>query len=63
MRVRVEAGSGHLGHPGHIFAGSSGSDPLYKISGSLCIGSRAILMASGGDELSVPEGDDITISP
>ena len=29
--VRVETGSGH---PGHIFAGSSGSDLLYKISES-----------------------------
>ena len=24
---RVETGSGHLGHPGHIFSGSSGFDP------------------------------------
>ena len=34
---RVETGSGHPGnpgHPGHILSGSSGSDPLYKISGS-----------------------------
>ena len=30
-QVRVKTGSGH---PGHIFSGSSGSDPLYKISGS-----------------------------
>ena len=28
---RVETRSGHPGHPGHIF---SGSDPLYKVSGS-----------------------------
>ena len=27
----VETGSGH---PGHIFSGSSGSDPVYKLSGS-----------------------------
>ena len=58
--VRVETGSGH---PGHVFAGSSGSDPLYKISGSDPDSARAILMVSGGDELSMPEGDDITISP
>ena len=31
VHARVETGSGH---PGHIFSGSSGSDPLYKISGS-----------------------------
>ena len=31
---RVETGLGHLGHPGHILSGSSGSDPLYKISRS-----------------------------
>ena len=31
---RVESGLGHLGHPGHILSGSSGPDPLYKISGS-----------------------------
>ena len=30
-RTRVETGSGH---PGHILSGSSGSDPLYKLSGS-----------------------------
>ena len=37
VHSRVETGSGHpghLGHPGHILSGSSGSDPLYKISGS-----------------------------
>ena len=27
----VETGSGH---PGHIFSGSSGSDPVYNLSGS-----------------------------
>ena len=32
--IRVETGSGHPGHPGHILSGSSGSDPLYKLSGS-----------------------------
>ena len=32
--IRVETGSGHPGHPGHIFSGSSRSDPDYKISGS-----------------------------
>ena len=31
---RVETGSGHPGHPGHILSGSSGSDPVYKLSGS-----------------------------
>ena len=33
----VETGSGHPGHPGqpgHVLSGSTGSDPLYKISGS-----------------------------
>ena len=37
MHIRVETGSGHSGHlgqPGHILSGSSGSDLLYKISGS-----------------------------
>ena len=29
--VSVETGSGH---PGHIFSGSSGSDPVYNLSGS-----------------------------
>ena len=33
MYYRVEAGLGCPGHTGHIFSGSSGSDPLYKISG------------------------------
>ena len=32
--IRVETGSGHPGHPGHILSGSSGSDPVYKLSGS-----------------------------
>ena len=35
--IRVETESGHPGHPGqpdHILSGSSGSDLLYKISGS-----------------------------
>ena len=32
--VSVETGSGHPGQPGHIFSGSSGSDPVYKLSGS-----------------------------
>ena len=32
--VRVETGLGHPGQPGHILSGSSGSDPVYKISGS-----------------------------
>ena len=31
---RVETGSGHPGHPGHVLPGSTGSDLLYKISGS-----------------------------
>ena len=31
---RVETGSGHPGQPGHVLSGSSGSDPVYKISGS-----------------------------
>ena len=29
--ISVETGSGH---PGHIFSGSSGSDPVYNLSGS-----------------------------
>ena len=29
--IRVETGSGH---PDHILSGSSGSDPVYKLSGS-----------------------------
>ena len=31
LQANVETGSGH---PGHIFSGSSGSDPVYKLSGS-----------------------------
>ena len=31
VSVSVETGSGQ---PGHIFSGSSGSDPVYKLSGS-----------------------------
>ena len=34
LYTRVEIGSGHPGQLGHILSGSSGSDPLYKISGS-----------------------------
>ena len=30
-RYSVETGSGH---PGHIFSGSSGSNPVYNLSGS-----------------------------
>ena len=32
--VSVETGSGLPGQPGHIFSGSSGSDSVYKLSGS-----------------------------
>ena len=31
IRTSVETGSGR---PGHIFSGSSGSDPVYNLSGS-----------------------------
>ena len=31
VQISVETGSGH---PGHIFSGSSGSDPVYNLSGS-----------------------------
>ena len=31
LQGSVETGSGH---PGHIFSGSSGSDPVYNLSGS-----------------------------
>ena len=34
VEIRVETGSGHPGQLGHILSGSSGSDLLYKISGS-----------------------------
>ena len=34
VSISVETGSGHPGQPGHIFSGSSGSDPVYKLSGS-----------------------------
>ena len=37
MCIRVETGSGHPGYPGqlgHVLSRSSGSDPVYKISGS-----------------------------
>ena len=37
LYIRVETGSGypgHLGQPCHVLSGSSGSDPVYKISGS-----------------------------
>ena len=36
ISIRVETGSGHPGYrgqQGHILSGSSGSDPVYKISG------------------------------
>ena len=36
VHIRVETGSGHPGYPGqpgHVLSRSSGSDPLYKISG------------------------------
>ena len=52
--IRVETGSCYPGHPGHILSGSSGSDPLYKISGSdpdsSYIVSHALLMAFGPGE-------------
>ena len=32
--TRVETGSGYLGQLGHVLFGSSGSDPVYKISKS-----------------------------
>ena len=50
-------------------SGSSGSDPLYKISGSdpdFAIESRALVMVFGlehGDELRVLDGDNESISP
>ena len=31
VAIRVKTG---LGHPSHVLSGSSGSDPVYKISGS-----------------------------
>ena len=31
---RVEIGLGYPGQLGHVLSGSSGSDPVYKISGS-----------------------------
>ena len=34
MRTKVEIRLGHLGYLDHILSGSSGSNPLYKISGS-----------------------------
>ena len=34
MCIRVEAGLGHLGQPGHVLSGSSGSGLVYKIVGS-----------------------------
>ena len=34
MQLSVETGSGHPGHPGHIFSWSYGSDPVYNLSGS-----------------------------
>ena len=32
--ARVETGLGHSGQPGHVLSGSTGSDLLYKISGT-----------------------------
>ena len=29
----IETRPDHLGHPGHILSGSSGSDPVYRLSG------------------------------
>ena len=55
---RVEAGSGH------VLSGSSESHLLYKISGSDL--DSALIMASGpdqSDELSVQDGDNISVSP
>ena len=34
VQPSVATGSGHPDHPGHILPGSTGSDPLYKISES-----------------------------
>ena len=50
--IRFETG---LGHPGHILSGSSGSDPLYKLSRSVPDSTlRVLMMASGsGDDGSV----------
>jgi len=58
----VATGSGHLGH---FFAGHLGLTRFIKYPGQpgLCIGSLALLMASGSDRLNVLEGDDVTISP
>ena len=32
--ARVETRLGHLGQAGQVLSGSTGSDPVYKISGS-----------------------------
>ena len=68
VHTRVETGSGHSGHLGHlgqILSGLSGSHPLYKIS-KFCIGSRALIMASGrdqSDEFSMLDSNDGSVYP
>ena len=53
------------GQLGHILSGSSGSDPVYKIS-VFCITSCVLIMASVPDqsnEFSVFDDDDGSVSP
>ena len=47
----VETGSGH---PGHIFSGSSGSDPVYNLSGSDpdCYPGQWVIRVSSSDPVS-----------
>ena len=65
MCIRVETGSGHLGH---ILSMSSGSDSVYKISWSdgFCIGLYALIMVSHpnlSNALNMLNSDDASVSP
>ena len=42
QHTTIETWLGHPHHPGHIFSGSSGSDPVYKLSGSAGSGLAAL---------------------
>ena len=61
LRDRVETESSHLDQPGHVLSGSSGSDPVYKISGSDV--DSALDYADQSNKLSVFDDDDGSVSP
>ena len=59
----------HLGQSGQVLSRSNGADQLCKISGfwpGFCIGSCALIVASGSDqsdEISILDSNDGSISP